>query len=104
MRTLLRVSIPVEAGNNAIRQGAFERVFNDTQNRLHPEATYFTTENGNRTCYLFFDLKDVADMPAIAEPFFMELNASVTWAPAMNPADLKRGLESLMAHGTASRR
>jgi hypothetical protein len=98
MRTLMRVSIPVEAGNNAIRQGGLERVVNDTMNRLRPEAAYFTTEKGNRTCYMVFDLKDVSDMPMISEPFFMELNASVDWSPVMNKDDLKRGLESLMAH------
>jgi hypothetical protein len=104
MRTLLRVTIPVEAGNNAIRQGTLERVFNDTQNRLKPEATYFTTQGGNRTCYLVFDLKDVSDMPGIAEPFFQELHASVDWSPVMNKEDLKRGLEALMAHTSSSAR
>ncbi len=104
MRVLLRASIPVEAGNNAVRQGNLERVMNDTMNRLRPEAAYFTTDKGNRTCYMVFDLKDVSDMPSIAEPFFQELHASIDWSPVMNKEDLKRGLETLMAQTSSSRR
>ena len=37
----------------------------------------------------------LADMPRVAEPFFMGLNAKVEYAPAMNAEDLKKGLSRL---------
>jgi hypothetical protein len=41
---------------------------------------------------LFFDLKDPSQIPVIAEPFFMGLEAEVEMAPAMNAQDLEAGL------------
>jgi hypothetical protein len=34
-------------------------------------------------------------MPPFAEPFFRELNADVQLAPAMNGADLEKGLSQV---------
>ena|SRR5687768_15071596 len=95
MRTLLRVSIPVEAGNRAIASGRLPQLMEQVLGELKPEAAYFTADAGNRTAYLFFDLKDVSDIPKIAEPFFMELNARVEMMPVMNADDLKKGLAQL---------
>jgi hypothetical protein len=104
MRVLMRVSIPVDAGNRAIKDGGLERIMVSTMERLRPEATYFYTDKGQRTALMAFDLKSTSDMPIIAEPFFTELNASVEWFPAMNPDDLKKGLSNLMEHQAAMRR
>jgi hypothetical protein len=104
MRVLMRVSIPVEAGNRAIKDGSLERTMMNAVERLRPEATYFFTDHGQRTALIAFDMKNVSDMPAIAEPFFMELNASVEWFPAMSPDDLKKGLSGMMENQAAMRR
>jgi hypothetical protein len=42
-----------------------------------------------------FDLPDESDIPSFAEPFFMELNAGVEIAPAMNGDDLQKGLSQV---------
>ncbi len=63
--------------------------------RWRPEAMYFTTFDGQRTPYMVFDMPDPSDMPPFAEPFFMELNADVQPAPAMNGADLEKGLSQV---------
>jgi hypothetical protein len=39
----------------------------------------------------------VSDIPAVAEPFFMGVNASIEMAPAMTPADVQAGLEKAAA-------
>jgi hypothetical protein len=63
--------------------------------RFKPEAAYFTVQNGKRTAFLVFDLKNPSDMPAFGEPFFMGLNASVQLTPAMSADDLQAGLAAL---------
>lgn len=95
MRMLMKVSIPVEPGNDAIRNGTIGKVMHEFIDRWHPEATYFTALGGQRTAILVVDLPNESDIPAIAEPFFMELHANLEVGPAMNPEDLERGLAAL---------
>ena len=95
MRTMLRVTIPVESGNKAIQNGRLPQVMERILGELKPEAAYFTADRGVRTAYLFVDFKDIADMPKVAEPFFQEFNASVEFVPVMNAEDLQKGLKQI---------
>ena len=98
MRMMMKVSIPVEAGNRGVKEGILPRTFLGFVEQMKPEACYFTTEGGKRTAYLFFDLADPTMMPAAAEPFFANLNAGVDWSPVMNLEDMKAGVEKAMKH------
>ena len=89
MRMLLRVSVPVEAGNAAAKAGTLgptiERILAD----LKPEAAYFfADDDGNRSGSIVFDMKDSSQIPAIAEPWFLAFNAKISLRPIMNPQDL----------------
>ncbi len=95
MRMLLKISIPTEAGNRAVKDGTLPRTWEAFQQAHKPEAAYFTTEDGDRTAFFFLDLPEVSSMPLIAEPFFVGLGAKVTWSPVMTPADLKAGLAKM---------
>ncbi len=90
MRCLMKVSIPVESGNAAIGDGTLPKTIDSILGELKPEAAYFAEENGNRTGFIFFDLKDTSQIPAIAEPWFLAFNARVELHPAMNLEDLKK--------------
>ena len=68
-------------------------LMNAAMERLHPEAAYFYPEGGKRTALMVFDMKDPSQIPSIAEPFFMGLDADISMTPVMNAADLKAGLE-----------
>jgi hypothetical protein len=96
MRMLLRVSIPVEAGNAAAKDGTLgstvERILAD----LKPEAAYFyADDNGQRAGSIVFDMKDTSQIPAVAEPWFLAFNATVSLRPIMNPQDLAKAGPSI---------
>jgi len=107
MRMLMQMTIPVEAGNQAARTGAFGSPFQKLLESLKPEAAYFTAgASGERGGFIVFDLKDTSQIPAVAEPFFLAYNARVTFFPVMNAADLANaapGIEkAVKEHATAA--
>jgi hypothetical protein len=102
MRMLMRVQMEVESANRAIEDGSFAHMMEGVMRDLQPEAVYFTAQDGKRTGFIVFDLKDVSDIPAVAEPFFMGVNASIEMAPAMTPADVQAGLEKFTAAAAAA--
>ena len=89
MRMLMKVSFPVEAGNAAARSGTLGTKVKGILDELKPEAAYFVAnEFGQRCGYIIFDMKETSQIPAIAEPWFLAFNASITMTPAMTPQDL----------------
>ena len=89
MRMLLRVSIPVEAGNAAAKAGTLGTTIGRILADLKPEAAYFFADDGGqRSGSIVFDLKDTSQIPAVAEPWFLAFNATVSLRPVMNPQDL----------------
>ncbi len=96
MRTMIRITVPVDAGNKAIQDGTLPKTIADTMERLKPESAYFFTDRGVRTSIMIVDFKDVSDIPAIAEPLFMALAAAVEFIPVMNAEELKKGLSKAM--------
>jgi hypothetical protein len=95
MRTMLIVTMETEAGNKAISDGSLPEIMEDFFAKHSPESVYFTASNGDRTMYAVLDMKDVSEIPSIAEPFFVKLKAKIELKPAMNPEELKRGLAAL---------
>jgi hypothetical protein len=90
MRCLMKVNLPVETGNAAILDGSLPKTIESILAELKPEAAYFAEDGGQRTGFIFFDLKDASQIPAVAEPWFLAFNASVHLRPAMSLDDLKK--------------
>ena len=97
MRIFMSVQIPTQPGNEAIKSGSLPKVMGKFIETYRPEAAYFITSAGDRCAHIYFDLKDVTQMPAVAEPFFIELGAKVTYCPAMNADDVNKGIGAYMA-------
>jgi hypothetical protein len=95
MRTVLKFTIPVEAGNATIRDGTLGKTVESILDDLKPEAAYFFPHNGERSGFVVFDLKEPSQIPTIAEPLFIALNAKVEFHPAMNVEDLKKALSGI---------
>jgi hypothetical protein len=93
VRMLLKLQMDVEAGNRAIKDGSFAETLNRVMGEIKPEAAYFTAIDGKRTGLIFFDLQEPAQIPAIAEPFFMSVGAAIEFLPVMTPDDVQKGLE-----------
>jgi len=90
MRFLMKVSMPVEPANAAARNGSLSSTIQTILADLKPEAAYFTDWDGKRTGFLFFDMQDASQIPAIAEPWFLSFNAAVEIHPVMTAADLAK--------------
>ena len=102
MRMMLQVVMPVETANAAIRTGEFAPFIQKVVADLKPEAAYFTETNGTRSGYIFFDMKDSSQLPAIAEPWFLALGATLTVKPAMTPQDLGGPAGAAIEHAAKS--
>jgi hypothetical protein len=97
MRILLKVNIPVEAGNAAVKAGKLGSTIQSILSDLKPEAAYFTDEHGQRTGFIFLDLADASQIPAIAEPWFLAFDAAVEIHPVMVPTDLAKAAAAIDA-------
>jgi len=96
MRMMLKVSIPVEAGNKGVKEGILPETVMRFVEQMKPESSYFFPERGLRTALFFFDLADPTMLPTAVEPFFAKLNAAIEMTPAMNLEDMKAGVAKAM--------
>lgn len=95
MRTMLRWTVPVEKGNAMVEDGSMGTTIEAVMAKTQPEAAYFLAHEGKRAGMIFFDLKEPADIPRIAEILFRGANAEVEFIPVMNADDLQKALSSL---------
>jgi hypothetical protein len=97
MRFLVKVNIPVEAGNAAAKAGKLGTTIQSILADLKPEAVYFTDDHGQRTAFVFLDMADASQIPSIAEPWFLAFNASIEIHPVMVPDDLAKAGRAIEA-------
>jgi hypothetical protein len=96
MRMLMKVSIPTEAGNDAIKDGSLPQIVGASLDALKAEAAYFIAEDGMRTALIFFEMGDSSEIPPAAEPFFRGLGANITLVPVMNADEMRAGVGKAM--------
>jgi hypothetical protein len=88
MRYIMKLRMPIDRGNEALSDPQFGHKMNDLLTEIKAEAAYFTTMNGERGGYIVVNMNDASEIPAIAEPFFLWLNADIDFVPVMKPEDL----------------
>lgn len=96
MRMLMKVSIPHEPFNSAVRKGTVGQIMKRILEESKPEAVYFTEQNGTRGAVIIINVNDPSEIPFYAEPWFLNFNADCEFRIAMTPADLERaGLDKI---------
>ena len=88
MRVLMKVTMPHAKFNAAVKDGTATARMKRILAELKPEAAYFTEFDGKRTGILIVDLADPSQIPAMAEPWFLQFEADVEIHPAMTAEDL----------------
>jgi hypothetical protein len=92
MRMMLKVTVPTDIGNRAIKDGSLAQAIETAIKKLKPEASYFVADHGRRSALFFFDMQDSSEIPVIVEPLFAALHAEVELLPVMNAEELQKGL------------
>ncbi len=95
MKYVMRVRIP--DGNDRVRDPEFGKNMAEILKEVKAEAAYFSTFEGARGAFVVVNMDDAAQMPALAEPFFLYLDAEIDWYPVMTIEDLARAGASIEA-------
>ena len=89
VRILVTFSINPEKGDQLVKEGRIGETMGSILDELQPEAAYFTDVEGTRGGFLVVDMEDASQIPAVAEPLFLEVGATVHMQPVMTPEDLR---------------
>ena len=95
MHFLVKVTIPVQAGNAMVRDPKFGKKLDEILSDIKPKAAYFAVDGGQRTMYLVVDISDASRLPAVAEPFWLAFEASVECIPIMTEKDFQKAAPSI---------
>ena len=96
MRVMIRFSLSVATGNELLRSGKLQKVFDRLLTELKPEAGYFyPNENGERSGFFVIDLTDSSQIAETVEKLFFGLEAKVNLVPVMNGNDLTKALSGV---------
>ena len=90
MKYIMKFRIPMERGNEVLRDPKFGEKMHQLLTEVKAEASYFSTLHGQRGAYIVVNMDDASQIPAIAEPFFLWLHADIEWIPVMKIEDLQK--------------
>jgi hypothetical protein len=95
MRVMAKITVPVESGSQAVKDGTIGKLIQAAAERWKPEAMYFAPSEGRRAAFMVFDMPEPSDMVAFSEPWFQAVNADVEIIPVMTGDDVQKGLARL---------
>jgi hypothetical protein len=89
VRILVTFSMNPEKGDQLIKEGRIGETMGSILDELQPEAAYFTDVDGTRGGFLVVNMEDASQIPAVTEPLFLQLGATVHMQPVMTPEDMR---------------
>jgi len=90
MRMIMLVQFPIEPFNTAVKNGTIADKMKKIMEATKPEHAWFSERDGKRGGILVVNVDSPSDVPRLAEPWFLSLNAEVEFRIAMTPEDLGR--------------
>jgi hypothetical protein len=96
MKMLLTAEFPHEPFNSLVRSGKIGEVMGRILDSIRPAAAYFTEQEGRRCGIFLINLQSPSEVPAFAEPFFLNFAADCKFRIVMSAEELKMaGLEEI---------
>ena len=92
MKFLVKANWPNENANEQFASGKGPETIQGILEEIKPEAVYFGLEGGERTAWMIVNADEASQMPGIAEPLFLGLNARIDIKPVMTPEDLAKAM------------
>jgi hypothetical protein len=84
-----------DKANAVIKDGRLPQTIQSTMEELQPEAAYFTDVDGAWGGILIVNMDDASQLPAVAEPLFFALGATIKVQLVMTPEDLQNATPAL---------
>ena len=94
MRFMITCRIPVEKGNELVKNGTLGPTVQSIMEDLKPEAAYFVDIEGARGADIIVNMDDASQIPAFVEPLFLALGATVQVHPVFTPEDMPQAMEA----------
>jgi hypothetical protein len=88
MRFIITCRIPVDKGNELVKNGSLGSTIQSIMEELKPEAAYFVDIEGARGAYIIVNMDDASQIPPLVEPLMLALGASIEVHPVMILEDL----------------
>ncbi|HMK11763.1 MAG TPA: hypothetical protein VK461_09290 [Acidimicrobiales bacterium] len=95
MRFMLQVEIDTPTGNKLVSEGKIGQTIERVVGNAQPEVAYFYERSGRRAFTLVVDVADTTYLPALLEPMWVELGATVEAIPVMSTDELQVALSRL---------
>jgi hypothetical protein len=92
---MLHVAMDTEVSNGRVEDGSMGSTIQGILEQLQPEAAYFYAKDGRRGLTVVVDAPDGAALPSLAEPWWLQLGATVEAIPVMDADELAEGLSRL---------
>ncbi|MFL6057339.1 MAG: hypothetical protein ACJ732_00350, partial [Rubrobacteraceae bacterium] len=90
VRFMITCRIPVDKGNELVKNGTLGPTIQSIMEDLKPEAAYFVDVEGARGGYIIVDMEEASQIPSLVEPLMIALGATIEVHPVMLPEDLQK--------------
>src|SRR5215217_5866043 len=88
MRFMITCRIPVQKGNELVKNGTLGPTVQSIMEDLQPKAAYFVDVDGARGAQIVVDMEEASQIPPLVEPLMLALGAEIEVHPVMVLEDL----------------
>ena len=97
MRFLIEVRIPTDVGNKGVKDGSLFQQLQRYLKESKPEAVYYALREGRRTVFLIVNVQGAEQLPALAEPMWLDWQAEVFATPVITADEFEKAAPRIQA-------